>query len=229
MCVFCQNYRISHDLVGKAYTVTMLADAMRRLVDMGAHNVNFVTPTHYAHAVQAALDLYRPPVPVVYNCGGYENVDTLCALEGYVDIYMPDMKYGAEDTAVRYAGVHGYPQVAKAAIAEMVRQQPKVQIKDGIMQKGVLIRHLVLPEHSGESVDVVTYLYKTYGNQIYMSVMNQYTPYGNASAYPEINRRLKPLEYRRVVAALERMGATQVFVQDSASADTVYIPPFDGE
>ena len=228
-CVFCQNYVISHDLLGRTYTVEALADAMRSLVDQGAHNINFVTPSHYTHAVIAALARYRPPVPVVYNTSAYDAVDTLKRLEGLVDVYLPDYKYADAATATAYSGVRDYPTVAWDAIAEMVRQQPQVVIEDGLMKKGVMVRHLVLPEQSTQSVEAVQRLYKTYGDGIYLSVMNQYTPMGEAAKYPEINRTLKPLEYTRVVAALNRLGAQQVFVQESTAATTAYVPPFDGE
>ena len=228
-CVFCQNYAISHQLLGKPYTVAQVADAMRSLVDQGAHNINFVTPSHYTHVIIEALSLYRPPVPVVYNTSAYDSVDTLQRLEGLVDIYMPDYKYADDNIASTYSGARDYPTVAWNAIAEMHRQQPKVVIENGLMQKGVLIRHLVLPSYSSQSVEIVQKLYKTYGDDIYLSVMSQYTPMGDAAKYPEINRTLKPLEYTRVVAALNRLGATQVFVQESTAATTAYVPPFDGE
>ena len=228
-CVFCQNYRISHQLVGKPYTIEALADAMRSLVDAGAHNINFVTPSHYTHVLRRVLTLYRPPVPVVYNTGGYDSVEALRTLEGLVDVYMPDYKYVDADMAALYSACPDYPRVAWEAIAEMHRQQPQAVVEDGLMRRGVLIRHLVLPSHSTQSVAAVQRLYDAYGDSVYLSVMNQYTPYGEAERYPEINRPLKPLEYTRVVAALNRAGATRVFVQDAAASSTVYIPPFDGE
>lgn len=226
-CVYCQNYRISHQPRGKTYTLDMLADAMRQLVDMGAHNINFVTPSHYTHILFEVLRKYKPPVPVVYNTSGYDSVFALRLLEGLVDIYLPDYKYIDSATAARYSHAPDYPNVAWQAIAEMHRQQPKAVIKDGIMQSGVMVRHLVLPGQSTASVQIVRRLFRTYGNDIYLSVMRQYTPYGEACRYPEINRTIKSLEYKRVVAALQAMGATQVFLQDADAASTAYIPPFD--
>lgn len=228
-CVFCQNYDISHDLRGKVYTVQMLADAMRKLVDEGAHNINLVTPSHYVHAIVEALSLYRPPVPVVYNTSGYDSVEALRSLEGLVDVYMPDYKYMDKAKAAKYSQRPDYPEVAWAAIAEMHRQQPRLVLEDGLLKQGMIIRHLVLPEMSAESVKIVESLYKTYGETVYLSVMNQYVPYGRAADYPEINRRLKPLEYTRAIRALERLGATNVFVQDKEAASAVYIPPFNEE
>ena len=228
-CVFCQNYAISHELLGKTYTIAEVADAMRQLVDKGAHNINFVTPSHYTHVIVEALKLYRPPVPIVYNTSGYDGVESLKRLEGLVDVYMPDYKYADESMSANYSGVKNYPTFAWDAIAEMHRQQPVVVIEDGIMKRGVLVRHLVLPSYSTQSVDLVQRLYKTYGDSIYLSVMSQYTPLGDAAAHPEINRTIKPLEYTRVVAVLNRLGATQVFVQDITAANAAYVPPFDGE
>lgn len=228
-CVFCQNYQISHRLVGKTYTYRELADAMRSLVDQGAHNINFVTPSHYAYAVERALAIYRPPVPVVYNSSAYDDVETLKRLEGLVDVYLPDYKYDDPNVAAKYSGAEDYPSVAWAAIAEMHRQQPRLVIEDGLMKKGLVVRHLVLPTMSTESKRIVEKLYNEYGDSIYLSVMSQYVPMGDAAAYPEINRTLVPLEYTRVVAALNRLGAANVFVQDAAAASDVYVPPFDGE
>ncbi|MBQ9145494.1 MAG: radical SAM protein [Clostridia bacterium] len=228
-CVFCQNYAISHDRLGKRYTVEELAEAMRSLVEMGAHNINFVNPTHYVEAIIEALRIYRPPVPIVYNSSGYERVETLRRLEGLVDIYLPDYKYLDGQVARKYSGRGDYPEVAWAAIEEMVRQQPNTVVEDGILQKGVVIRHLVLPEQSTQSVALVERLYRRFGEDVYYSLMSQYTPYGRAREYPEINRVLKPLEYRRVVAAMERLGAEKVFVQDFSSQGEVFIPPFEGE
>lgn len=228
-CVYCQNYRISHSAYGKHYTVAQLADAMRSLVDAGAHNINFVNPTHYAHILREVLTLYRPPVPVVYNSGGYDSVEILRTLQGLIDVYLPDMKYATEASAGTYSKRPDYPTVARSAIAEMVRQQPLPVLQDGLLQRGVIIRHLVLPTLSDESVSLLQDLYKTYGEHVYYSVMNQYTPYGDAAQYPAIDRKIKPLEYKRAVAALQRMGAANVFVQEESAADTLYIPPFEGD
>ena len=225
-CVFCQNDEISHSPVGRAYTVTELIDEMKRLVDEGAHNINFVSPTHYAHILVDALSRYRPPVPVVYNTGGYDRVEILRALEGLVDVYMPDFKYYDNELAKRYCGKEDYPSVAVAALDEMFRQVGEVQVKNGLLCRGMLVRHLVLPSHSDEGVRVMEYLTRQYGDRIYISAMSQYTPHARACEFPEINRRLKPIEYKRVVAALIRAGQNNCFVQDGESSDDAYSPPF---
>lgn len=226
-CVFCQNYEISHRTAGRVYTVDELISAMRRLVDEGAHNINFVNPTHYAHILKDVLTRYRPPVPVVYNSGGYDKVEALRELEGLVDIYLPDLKYLSPDIALRYSGRRNYPEVATAAIDEMLRQTGAPLVADGIMRRGVIVRHLVLPGQSDEGVRVMKYLTERYGERIYISAMSQYIPHGRAHEFPEINRRLLPIEYKRAVAALRRSGQKNCFIQEESSADEEYIPDFE--
>lgn len=225
-CVYCQNAEISHRHAGRVYTVSALIDAMKQLVDQGAHNINFVNPTHYAHIVREILTKYRPPVPVVYNSGGYDKVSTLQTLEGLIDIYLPDLKYLTPSLAQRYSGHANYPAVACAAIAEMVRQTGEPRVVDGLMQSGTIVRHLVLPGHSDEAVRIADYLSKQYGDRIYLSAMSQYTPHGDLRQYPELTRPIKPLEYRRMVQALVRSGMQNCFTQELASSDTTYIPDF---
>lgn len=225
-CVFCQNDEISHAAVGRAYTVDGLIDGMKRLIDEGAHNINFVSPTHYAHILQKALTRYRPPVPVVYNTGGYDRVETLRALEGLVDIYLPDLKYLSPALSAQYSGRGDYPAVATAVLDEMFRQVGAAVVEDGLLRRGMLVRHLVLPGQSGEAVRVMEYLTGHYGNDIYISAMSQYTPHARACEFPELNRRLLPIEYKRAVAALSRAGQKNCFVQEEESSDECYIPPF---
>ncbi len=228
-CVFCQNYEISHFSVGRIYTKDDLIAAMQELVAKGAHNINLVNPTHYAHILKEVLTEYRPPVPVVYNSGGYDRADTLRELGGLIDIYLPDLKYLTPELAKRYSGRENYPAVAKEALREMFRQVGSARLENGIMTRGMLVRHLVLPGCSSESVRIVEYLAQEYGDDIYLSLMSQYTPHGEAAHYPEINRRLKPIEYKRAIAAVTRTGLTNCFVQDPASSDEAYIPPFETE
>ncbi len=225
-CVYCQNFEISHASVGRAYTVSELIDLLKRLVDQGAHNINFVNPTHYAHVIKAVLTAYRPPVPVVYNTGGYDRVETLRELEGLIDIYLPDFKYWNNASAARYSGHADYPTVVKAALHEMYRQLGPAVVRNGLLQKGLLVRHLTLPGLSDEGVQIMSYLAQEYGDAIYISAMSQYTPCGDLSAYPEINRRIKPIEYKRVLSPLRRAGLLHCFTQDLDSSDTAYIPPF---
>lgn len=226
-CCFCQNYEISHFPVGRTYTAESLAEAMRQLVLQGAHNINFVNPTHYAHILKQALTIDRPPVPIVYNCGGYERPETLRELDGFIDVYLPDLKFLSSTLAARYTGRENYPTFAKAAIDEMVRQTGAPVLQDGILVRGVIVRHLVLPGCSDEGVRVMEYLTQRYGDGIYISAMSQYTPHGDLSGAPELRRRLLPIEYKRVTAALRRAGQQNCFVQDFTSSDEKYIPAFD--
>ncbi len=226
-CVFCQNYEISHASVGHLYSIDELITAMKQLVSDGAHNINFVNPTHYAHVLKEALSRYKPPVPVVYNTGGYDRVETLRELDGLVDVYLPDLKYLNPELAARYSGRADYPGIACAALDEMYRQVGPAVVKDGLLQRGMVVRHLVLPGCSEEGVRVMNYLAERYGDAIYISAMSQYTPHGDLGTCPEINRRLKPIEYKRVVAALQRAGAQNCFTQEPDSSSDIYIPPFD--
>ena len=226
-CVYCQNEKISRLSCGRSYSTAELIDAIKQLEDSGAHNVNFVNPTHYAHVIYDVLSAYKPKIPVVYNTGGYDKVSTLQRLQGLVDVYLPDLKYLSPDAAERYSGRRDYPEVAKAALDEMFRQVGKPVLRDGILMRGMIVRHLVLPEGSAEGVKVAEYLARRYGDSIYMSIMSQYTPCGDLSNFPEIDRRVKPIEYKRVTSALSRMGITQCFTQELESSDTAYIPPFD--
>ncbi len=225
-CVFCQNYEISHHTVGRIYSENALIDAMKGLVAEGAHNINLVSPTHYIHVIKAVLTKYRPPVPVVYNSSGYERVESLRELAGLIDIYLPDLKYLSATLAKRYSGRQDYPAVACRALDEMFRQVGPAKVENGLMKRGMLVRHLVLPEQSAEGVAVVEYLSRRYGDAIYISAMSQYVPHGEAKDYPEINRRLKPIEYKRVVAALKREGRSSCFIQDVSSSSEAYIPFF---
>lgn len=226
-CVYCQNHEISRLSCGRAYSTQELIDSIKRLEAEGAHNINFVNPTHYAHVLYEVLSAYKPSIPVVYNTGGYDKVSTLRMLDGLVDIYLPDLKYLSPALADRYSGRGDYPEVATAALDEMFRQVGKPILKGGILQKGMVVRHLVLPEQSAEGVRIAEYLAKKYGDDIYISVMSQYTPCTDLTDYPEINRPIKAIEYKRVVAALQRLGVTRCFTQDPTSSDDAYIPPFE--
>ena len=226
-CVYCQNSKISHISCGRPYTTQELIDGIKCLEDAGAHNINFVNPTHYAHVLYDVLSTYKPRIPVVYNSGGYDKVATLRMLDGLVDIYLPDLKYLSPDIAARYSERRNYPEIAMAAIDEMVRQTGAPVLEGGILLRGTVVRHLVLPEQSGEGVRIVEYLRERYGDDIYISLMSQYTPCTDLYEHPEINRRLKPIEYKRAVAALERLSITRCFTQELSSSDEAYIPPFE--
>ena len=232
-CVFCQNYQIARAEQGKEITVERLAEIFLELQEQKANNINLVTATHYVPQVVEALKMAKEKgvyIPVVYNCGGYETVETLKLLEGLVDIYLPDFKYVDSERAKRYSRAEDYPEVAKAALAEMVRQQPKAEFDErGIMKKGVIVRHLMLPGGIKDSKAVVNYLYETYGDQIYISLMNQYTPLPHVADYPEIDRKLKKFEYGRLVDYAISLGVENGFIQEGETAKESFIPAFTNE
>lgn len=226
-CVFCQNSHISQAGFGKPVSVARLREIFRELVGKGAHNLNLVTPTHFTHAILEALG--EPlPVPVVWNTGGYESVETLRKLEGRVQIYLPDLKYLDRDRAKRYSAAPDYPQAATAAIREMVRQTgPCVFDHEGILQRGVIIRHLLLPGGLGEAKAVMDWVAENFQpGTVRFSLMSQYVPLGRAAQFPEINRKLRRGEIR---AAQEYMAALGLpgYIQGEEAASGEYVPLFD--
>ncbi|WP_294836746.1 radical SAM protein [uncultured Eubacterium sp.] len=226
-CVFCQNYEISHGCKGVEVSDDDLVRIMKRLVDEGANNINFVNPTHYSLQLLRVLEKYKPPVPIVYNTSGYDSVETLKMLDGAVDIYLPDFKYIRPDKALKYSKAENYPQVVEEALAEMKRQVgDDVFDENGIMQRGMIIRHLVLPSNTNSSISVLDYLAENFGDT-YISVMAQYVPCGDLTEYKEINRRLTQREYDKVVNHIFDLGLQKIFVQELESAVTDYIPDFD--
>ena len=225
-CVFCQNEVISHENFGKTVTEEHLREIFDELIVQGAHNINLVSPTQYAHVLCRVLK--DPlPVPVVWNTGGYERVETLRALEGKVQIYLPDFKYPDEEGAARYADAPDYPEVARAAIREMVRQTGPCVIEDGILKRGTVIRHLILPGRSARAKEVMDWAAETFPpGTVLFSLMSQYVPWGRAPEYPEINRPLRPGEARSCAAYMSALGLDG-FVQEADSAKTEFIPTFD--
>lgn len=226
-CVFCQNDSISQQDFGKEITVARLRAIFAELIAQGAHNIDLVNPTHYAHVVAQALE--EPlPVPVVWNSGGYDKVETLRALEGKVQIYLPDFKYPDAAGAEKYAAAADYPEVAKAAIREMVRQAgPYVLDEDGILQRGVILRHLILPGRLNQAKEVMDWAAETFPpHTILFSLMSQYTPWGRAKDYPELDRSLRKSEVRAARAYLENLGLDG-FSQEESAATAEYIPNFD--
>lgn len=226
-CAFCQNEQISRDCFGKPVTMDRLREICLELIGQGAHNINLVNPTHYAHVIAQLLQ--EPlPVPVVWNTGGYDKVETLRALEGKIDIYLPDLKYMEADPAGRYSNAPDYPEVAKAAILEMFRQTGPCQFgEDGLLKKGVIIRHLVLPGQLEAAKEVMDWVKGAFApGEVLFSLMSQYIPYGHASDYPEINRPLRRGEARKAEEYMALLGL-EGFTQEQASASEQYIPPFD--
>lgn len=227
-CVFCQNYPVSHGNAGKELTVGELADVFKKLCDEGCHNINLVSPTPYVPQIIKALEIARPEIPVVYNTSGYERVSTLKALDGYVDIYLPDFKYATSAAAERYSGAPDYPEAAAAALHEMIRQKGGCEYgADGMMTRGVVVRHLVLPSNRAESVAVLRFLSENYDKKAFLlSLMSQYVPMYGAVNFPEINRKLTKLEYRRVCEEALRLGFDGFF-QEPSSQSSSYTPEFD--
>ena len=226
-CVFCQNEAISQQGEGKIVTPQRLADIFRELEAQGAHNINLVTAAHFVPAVLEAMNLYRPNIPIVYNSSGYESVETLRMLSGVVDIYLPDYKYIDPNMAAMLSGARDYPDVAFAAIAEMIRQTgAPVYDENGMMTRGTLIRHLVLPGLTGDSMKILTRIRNEFPG-IPVSLMGQYTPCGRALSISGMDRKIKKKEYARVLAHMEAIGLDG-YRQELGSADGAFIPSFDG-
>ena len=226
-CIFCQNDPISHGGFGKVVTVERLREICQNLIAQGAHNINFVNPTHYAHVL---ADLLEQPfaVPVVYNTGGYDRVETLRTLEGKVDVYLPDLKYLDPDSARSFSSAADYPEIATAAILEMFRQTgPCVFDQNGLLKKGVIIRHLVLPGRLNEAKAVMDWVARQFApGEVLFSLMSQYTPCGKALDDPRLSRRLRPSEARSAREYMFNLGLDG-FTQEDTSAAEEYIPPFD--
>ncbi len=229
-CVFCQNREISRSVAGEKTDAQRLSQIMLRLQQSGAHNINFVTPTHYAPTVREAVLLSRKAglsVPIVYNTGGFDTPETIRSLSGIVDVYLPDYKFYTAKSAKKYANAPAYPDNIRKIIAEMVTETGvPVLNTEGVLEKGVVVRILLLPGHVAEAKLTVKYLYETYGNGIFFSLMSQYTPMPDMPS--PLSRRVTKQEYRELVDYAERLGVTNAFVQDESSASEIYIPSFDG-
>ncbi len=227
-CVYCQNFELSHNAFGKDISDERLLEIFDELIADGAHNINLVNPTHYSLRLAALLKERKASVPVVYNTSGYEKADTLRALEGVVDIYLTDLKYCDNKISLKYSKAENYFQMASQAISEMKRQQPEdIFDSDGIMQKGVIIRNLILPGNISQSMKALDFIADKFGNQTIVSLMSQYTPCGKSEEYPTINRRISKREYNTVLNHLENLGFENAYVQELSSAKEEYIPPFD--
>lgn len=232
-CVFCQNGNIADGTVAKALSIERLAEIFLELQEKGVNNINLVTPTHYMPQIKAALLLAKKHglvLPILYNSSGYECVETLKELEGLVDIYLPDMKYVSPELSAKYSRAKDYFRHAKEAIKEMVRQVPETEFDDrGMMKKGVIVRHLVLPECLEDSKRVLRYLHQNFGERIYVSIMNQYTPVKEFKDMPELNRTLTKEEYEEVIDYALEIGIEQGFIQEGETAKESFIPIFDYE
>lgn len=225
-CVYCQNYEISIGDKGTQISDERLIEIFEGLIDEGAQNINLVNPTHYATRLAEVLSKWKCPVPIVYNSSGYESVETLRLFEGIVDIYLPDFKYIRSEKAQRYSRAKDYPQAVKAALFEMRRQQPEDIFENGIMKRGMIIRHLILPQNTNSSLEIIDYIKENF-ESTYLSLMAQYVPCGNLKDFPELQRKITKREYEKVVNYACQKGLQRVFVQELGSADKMYIPPFD--
>lgn len=232
-CVFCQNREISDGKAGKLISKERLSDIFMELADKGANNINLVTPGQYIPDIVWAVNDAKSrgmKLPIIYNTSGYENMTELKLLEGIVDVYLPDFKYMDSTLSARYSRAKDYPSVAKQALSEMVRQQPDVVIDDatGLIQKGVIVRQLLLPGHVNDAKAVLKYLYDTYRDHVYISMMSQFTPIA-LKDYPEINRTVTRREYERLVDYALEIGITNAFIQEGDVAKDSFIPAFDCE
>ncbi len=232
-CCFCQNHDIAIGSRGLAVSVERLGEIFLELKEKGAANINLVTGAHYVPQIIEALKLARMQgmdLPVVYNSSGYEKMETLKLLEGYVDIYLPDLKYMEPDLAQKFSHAPDYVERAKAAIKEMVRQSGSCQFgEDGYIRRGTIVRHLILPGHTKNSRKVLRYLHETYGEEIYISIMNQYTPVREFGEFKELNRKVTKREYEKVLDTAVEMGIQNGFIQEGETASESFIPEFDYE
>lgn len=237
-CVFCQNEAIAQGAAGKEIEKERLAEIFLELQEQGANNINLVTPGQYIPHIVWAVEHARSQglhLPIVYNTSSYERVESLKELEGIVDIYLPDFKYWNPEIAKKYSHAADYPEIARAAIAEMVRQQPAPVFHEDaeqdceIMEKGVIVRQLLLPGQLKDAKQIVKYLHETYGNQIYLSLMSQFTPLPHVEKYPELNRRVSPRTYEKYIDYCLDLGVEQGFIQEGEVAEESFIPDFNGE
>lgn len=228
-CCFCQNYGISHGGSGKKVTAGRLTQIIKELESSGVHTIDLVNPTHFSDIIIDSLKEYKPKIPVVYNSSGYDSAETLGKFEGLIDVYLPDLKFFDSEKSMRYAKCADYFEKASKAVSEMSRQQPKAVFDEkGIIQKGLIIRHLVLPSNVNESKKILLWIKNNLPEDTYISLMSQYVPYGNAGEYREINRRLTTAEYDRVIDCFFEIGLKNGFMQERTSAKTNFIPDFDG-
>lgn len=225
-CVYCQNYEISRENKGMEISDERLIEIFESLIEQGANNINLVNPTHYASRLADVLTKWKSPVPIVYNSSGYEKAETLKALDGLVDIYLPDLKYIRADKALRYSAAGDYFERASKAIMEMRRQVRDRFESDGMMQSGMIVRHLILPQNTNSSIEILKWLKENLPDT-YVSLMAQYTPCGELDGTPELKRKITRREYDKVADFAVANGFEKLFLQELASADSNFIPKFD--
>lgn len=232
-CCFCQNHRIAKGRAGGEISLKRLADIFIELWQQGAANINLVTGTHYVPQIISALEDAKNrgmDLPVVYNSSGYEKVETLKLLKGYVDVYLPDFKYMDQELAEKFSKAPDYPETAKAAIKEMTEQTGSCEFdEEGYIKRGTIVRHLILPGHTRNSIEVLKYLHQEYGDMVYISIMSQFIPVVHNEVYKELNRKVTKREYEKVLQAALDLGIKNGFFQEGKTAEESFIPEFDGE
>ncbi len=224
-CVFCQNFELSRSMRGKEISAKELAEIFKELENKGAHNVNLVNPTHYSDKIIEALNIYKPNIPIVYNTHGYENLDALEKINDYIDIYLPDMKYFSPILSKRYSGKENYFTVASKAI-EFMTNKKTVFGKDGLQKSGVIVRHLVLPQCTDDSIKILDW-FNTIKDKAYINVMSQYTPFGKIENFPELKRKITKREYDKVIDYALSLNIENMYYQKLQSASEEYIPTWD--
>lgn len=225
-CIYCQNYQISSLGYGKEVTIETLVDLFKQLENAGAHNINLVTPTHFTLQIIEALKIYKPKISIVWNTSGYESVETIKLLKDYVDIYLTDLKYYNRALSTEYSSCTNYFDVATTAILEMRKNQPKDIIEDGLMKKGLIVRHMVLPTNSADSIAILNWIEENLGKDTFISLMSQYTPYYKAKSHKILKHKLKSREYDKVLKKLVELDFNNGFVQDLDSSTCEFIPDF---
>ena len=230
-CVFCQNHEISYEDTGKTVSINRLSEIFLEQQHRGALNINLVTPTHYVPQIIEALKIAKGnglSIPILYNSNGYENIDTIKALKGFIDVYLPDLKYYKDKYAIKYSKSPNYFSIASQAISEMLSQVGEARFDDNdTIKKGVIIRHLMLPGLLFDSKKVMDFIYNTFGDCVYISLMNQYTPMYKANEYPEINKALNFNHYDALIDYCLKLGVTNCFIQEDGTASKAFIPDFD--
>ena len=226
-CVYCQNNSVSQDCFGKEISENRLIEIFKELEAQGANNINLVSPTHYAEQLAETLSKYKPSIPVVYNTGGYDSVEALKRLEGFVDIFLTDIKYISPSVSKKYSRAENYFEAASKAVLEMRRQQPEDIIENGLMKKGMIIRHLVLPGNISQGIKMLDWVNDNLSNDTIISLMGQYMPCGKASEYPTINRKISRREYETVLSHAEMLGFENVYIQELDSSSDEFIPDFN--
>ena len=226
-CAYCQNYEISHLGSGNDFSIAELAQVFEKLDKSGVENIDLVTPTHQMSNILSAISLYKPKVPIIWNTSGYEREENIQKLSGIVDIFLFDFKYFDSDLSTRLSKAPRYFETCLKALKKAREIIPKDEFRDGIMKKGIIIRHLILPNHTDDSIKIFEEIKRTIGTDVFVSIMSQYSPYYKARDFEDINRTLKPLEAKKVQVAIKKMGFNKGFVQDLSSNSKCYTPSFD--